>query len=116
MSVALRLYEQLTEAGEDKTRASLIADAIWQLEERRTQHYDLSVQTRVITAEWDVVREIRASEERLSLSSRDEQFAVKDLLIALSETKRDFMCLLIIAAILQTCFMVGVVLKVAHLI
>ena len=116
MSVSLRLYEQLTEAGEDKTRARLIADAIRQLEERRTQHHDLSVQTRVINGEWDVLRAIRASEDRLFRCSIDTQFAAKDFLIALSETKRDFMCLLIIAATLQTCFMVGVVLKIAHLI
>ena len=34
MGDALRLYEQLTEAGEDKTRKKLIAEAFEQFEER----------------------------------------------------------------------------------
>lgn len=115
MSVSFRLYEQLTEAGEANSRARLIANAIRPLEERRTQQYDLSVQTRIINGEWDVVPAIRASEERLFRSSMDTQFAVNELVIALSETKRDFICPLMIAATLQTGFM-AVLLKVAYLI
>jgi len=38
MSAALRLYEQLTEATDDKTRARLIAEAFEELEARFDQH------------------------------------------------------------------------------
>ena len=44
MSVALRLYEQLTEAGEDKTRAKLIAEAFEQFEERYPNLKDIATQ------------------------------------------------------------------------
>ncbi len=37
MTVALRLYEQLSEATDDKTRARLIAEALGSLEERYPQ-------------------------------------------------------------------------------
>ncbi len=43
MSVALRLYEQLTEAGEDKTRAKLIAEAFEHLEDRYPQLKDVEL-------------------------------------------------------------------------
>ena len=46
MSVALRLYEQLTEAPDDKTRARLIAEAFEAVEERYPE-----IRDRVVHAE-----------------------------------------------------------------
>ena len=43
MSVALRLYEQLTEAADDKTRARLIAEAFEAVEERFLKEPDTVV-------------------------------------------------------------------------
>ena len=51
MSVALRLYEQLTEAGEDKTRAKLIAEAFEQFEERYPNLKEIATQGHVRESE-----------------------------------------------------------------
>jgi hypothetical protein len=47
MSAALKLYTQLTEATDDKTRARLIADAFDALEARFPQITDLATQSHV---------------------------------------------------------------------
>jgi hypothetical protein len=51
MSAALRLYEQLTEATDDKTRARLIAEAFDALETRFPQLSDLATQGHVRESE-----------------------------------------------------------------
>ena len=65
MSAALRLYEQLTEAKDDKTRARLIAEAFDELEARFPQLTDLATQGHVREAELRLQKEIKESEGRL---------------------------------------------------
>lgn len=65
MSVALRLYEQLTEAGEDKTRARLIAEAFEQLEERYPNLKDVATQGQVRESELHLQKEIKEVDARL---------------------------------------------------
>ena len=65
MSVALRLYEQLTEAGEDKTRAKLIAEAFEQFEERYPNLKDIATQGHVRESELRLQKEIKEVEGRL---------------------------------------------------
>ncbi len=72
MSAALQLYEQLTEAPDDKTRARLIAEAFDVLEARFPQINDLAIQGHVRESELrlqqgveQVRGELRESELRL---------------------------------------------------
>ena len=58
MSAALRLYEQLTEAKDDKTRARLIAEAFDELETRFPQLGDLATQGHVRESELRLQKEI----------------------------------------------------------
>ena len=58
MSAALRLYEQLTEAKDDKTRARLIAEAFDELETRFPQLADLATQGDVRESELRLQKEI----------------------------------------------------------
>jgi len=67
MSVALRLYEQLTEAGEDKTRAKLIAEAFEHLEDRYPQLKDVATQGQVRETELRLQKEIKEVESRLQM-------------------------------------------------
>ena len=58
MSVALQLYEQLTEAEDDKTRAKLIAEAIEQVEERFPHLQDLATQGHMRESELRLQKEV----------------------------------------------------------
>ena len=58
MSAALKLYEQLTEAKDDKTRARLIAEAFDELEDRFPQLGDLATQGHVRESELRLQKEI----------------------------------------------------------
>jgi len=65
VSAALRLYEQLTEAKDDKTRARLIAEAFDELEDRFPQLADLATQGHVRESELRLQKEIKEVEARL---------------------------------------------------
>lgn len=66
MSAALKLYTQLTEAPDDKTRARLIADAFDALEARFPQITDLAAtQSHVRESELRLQKEIKEVEARL---------------------------------------------------
>jgi biopolymer transport protein ExbB/TolQ len=65
MSAALRLYEQLSEATDDKTRARLIAEAFDALEDRFPQISDLATQGHVREGELRLQKEIKEVEGRL---------------------------------------------------
>ena len=71
MSVALRLYEQLTEAGEDKTRAKLIAEAFEQFEERYPNLQEIATQGHVRESELRLQKEIKEVEGRLQKEIRE---------------------------------------------
>ncbi len=65
MSAALRLYEQLSEATDDKTRARLIAEAFDALEDRFPQISDLATQGHLREGELRLQKEIKEVEGRL---------------------------------------------------
>ncbi len=65
MGVALRLYEQLTDAGEDKARARLIAEAFETLESRYPQLSDIATQANLRETELRLQKEIKEVEGRL---------------------------------------------------
>jgi septin family protein len=71
MSAALRLYEQLTEATDDKTRARLIAEAFDALEARFPQIGDLATQGHVRESELRLQKEIKEVEGRLQKEIRE---------------------------------------------
>ena len=78
MALALQLYEQLTEAPDDKTRARLIAHAFEQMESRYPQIKDLTTQSQARETELRLIHEIektrhetKALEGRLSLEIKD---------------------------------------------
>ncbi|WP_217126979.1 hypothetical protein [Hydrogenophilus thiooxidans] len=58
MGVALQLYEQLTDAGEDKARARLIAEAFEALESRYPHLPDLVTTRQLSEAELRLLKEI----------------------------------------------------------
>ena len=58
MAVALRLYEQLTQAPDDKTRARLIAEALEEMEQRYPQLRDMATQESLRITELRLVKEI----------------------------------------------------------
>ena len=71
MSVALRLYEQLSEAQDDKTRARLIAEAFAQLEDHYPPVKDLATQGQVRETELRLQKEIKEVEARLQKEIRE---------------------------------------------
>jgi hypothetical protein len=71
MSAALRLYEQLTEATDDKTRARLIAEAFDALEARFPQIGELATQGHVRESELRLQKEIKEVEGRLQKEIRE---------------------------------------------
>jgi len=58
MSVALKVYERLTEAGEDRAKAQVIAEAFEQLEERYPQLKEVATQGQVRETELRLQKEI----------------------------------------------------------
>ena len=58
MGIALKLYEQLTDAGEDKTRARMIAEAFEKIEERYPEIKELATQSHVRESELKLQKEI----------------------------------------------------------
>jgi hypothetical protein len=78
MAVALRLYEQLTAAQDDQTRARLIAEAFEEMENRYPQIKDMATQEQARVTELRLVREIelirqevKALEAKLSLEMKE---------------------------------------------
>ena len=77
MGVALRLYEQLTDAGEDKQRAKVIADAIEQIEERMPDARDLATQGHVRESELRLQKEIKEVEGRLQKEIKEVELGLR---------------------------------------
>jgi SMC interacting uncharacterized protein involved in chromosome segregation len=71
MNVALRVYEQLTDAGEDKVRARAIADGFEQLEERYAPLKDTATQGHLRETELRLLKEIREVELKLGNEIRE---------------------------------------------
>ena len=79
MSVALKLYEQLTEAGEDKTRAKMIAEAFEQVEERYPQLKDVATQGQLRETELRLQKEIREIDARIHEVEAKLQKEIREL-------------------------------------
>ncbi|QXP84620.1 hypothetical protein ABZN20_09180 [Methylococcus sp. ANG] len=85
MSVALRLYEQLTEAGEDKTRAKLIAEAFEHLEDRYPQLKDVATQGQVRETELRLQKEIKEVEATLRLEIEKTRLEIREVEVRLTQ-------------------------------
>ncbi|WP_367026446.1 hypothetical protein ABZN20_00610 [Methylococcus sp. ANG] len=120
MSVALRLYEQLTEAGEDKTRAKLIAEAFEHLEDRYPQLKDVATQGQVRETELRLQKEIKEVEARLQIEIREVesrlQMEIKQVEAKLQKEIKEVEVRLTQAIHRQTLWVVGSVGAVVGLI
>ncbi len=85
MSVALRLYEQLSEAQDDKTRARLIAEAFAQLEDHYPPVKDLATQGQVRETELRLQKEIREVEARLRLEIEKVRLEIREVEVRLAQ-------------------------------
>jgi hypothetical protein len=110
MSVtALHLYEQLTEATDDKTRAKVIAEAFGHLEERYPQIKELATQGHVRESELRLQKEIKEVELRLGKE-------IKSVELKIADTRAELVRWVVGVGVLQTSLITGVLLKIAHLI
>ena len=135
MSVsALHIYEQLTDAPDDKTRARIIAEAIGQLEDRYPQLREVATQSQLRETELRLQKEIKEVEANLQKEIQQTRLEIKevearlskeihllDLKIAenttkIAETKAELVRWVVGVGLLQTTLLTGVLLRVAHLI
>ena len=116
MSVALRLYEQLSEAQDDKTRARLIAEAFEQLEDRYPQLKDVATQAQVRETELRLQREIESVRLEIKEVEANLRVEIKAVEVKVAETKAELVRWVVAVGVLQTTLLTGVLLKVAHLI
>ena len=79
MSVALKLYEELTDAGENKDRARLIAEAFEKLEERYPEFREMATQGHVRESELRLQKEIKEVELRLQKEIKEVELEIKDV-------------------------------------
>ncbi len=146
MSVsALHIYEQLTDATDDKARARIIAEAIGQLEDRYPQLKEVATQPQLRETELRLQKEIKEVEASLKTEIKEIEASLQrdiqqvrlemkevearltkevhalDLKIAenttkVAETKAELVRWLVGVGLLQTTLLTGVLLRVAHLI
>jgi predicted nucleic acid-binding Zn-ribbon protein len=146
MSVsALHIYEQLTDAPDDKTRARIIAEAIGQLEDRYPQLREVATQPQLRETELRLQKEIKEVEARLQKEIKEveaklqkeiqqtrleikevearlsKEIHLLDLKIAentskIAETKAELVRWVVGVGLLQTTLISGILLRVAHLI
>ena len=146
MSVsALHIYEQLTDAPDDRTRARIIAEAIGQLEDRYPQLKEVATQPQLRETELRLQKEIKEVEANLQKEIQQTRLEIKeveaklqkeikevearlskeihllDLKIAentskIAETKAELVRWVVGVGLLQTTLLTGVLLRVAHLI
>lgn len=142
MSVsALHIYEQLTDAPDDKTRARIIAEAIGQLEDRYPQLREVATQPQLRETELRLQKEIQLTrleikevEAKLLKEIQQTRLEIKevearlskeihllDLKIAentskIAETKAELVRWVVGVGLLQTTLISGILLRVAHLI
>ena len=88
MSVALRVYEQLTEAPDDKARARVIADAFDQLETTYPALKEAATQTQLRETELRLQKEIgqvRLEIEQVRLEIKNVEVKLKELEVRLTQ-------------------------------
>jgi len=138
---ALHLYEQLTEAPDERTKARIIAEAFGQLEERYPNLKDLATQGQVRESELRLQKEIRESELRLQKEIKEVEgklrkeiesvrlevegvrleiegvrLEVKGVEVKIAETNAGLVRWVVGMGLLQSSLIIGVLLRVAHLI
>ena len=117
MSVtALHLYEQLTEATDERAKAKIIAEAFGQLEERYPHLKDIATQGHVRESELRLLKEIEGVRLEIKEVELSLQKEIKGVEVKIAETRADLVRWVVGVGILQTTLIVGVLLKVAHLI
>ena len=146
MSVsALHIYEQLTDAPDDKTRARIIAEAIGQLEDRYPQLKEVATQPQLRETELRLQKEIKETELRLQKEIKEVEAKLQkeiqqtrleikevearlikeihtlDLKISenttkIAETKAELVRWMVGVGLLQTTLISGILLRVAHFI
>lgn len=85
MGVALKLYEQLTDVGEDKERARLIAEAFDTLQRRYPDFKDMATQGHVRESELRLQKEIREVEARLQKEIHATKLEIKEMEVKLTQ-------------------------------
>ncbi len=86
MSVsALHIYEQLTDAPDDKTRARIIAEAIGQLEDRYPQLREVATQPQLRETELRLQKEIKEVEAKLQKEIQQTRLEIKEVEARLSK-------------------------------
>lgn len=138
---ALHLYEQLTEAPDERTKAKIIAEAFGQLEERYPSLKEIATQGQVRESELRLQKEIREVELRLQkeiegvrleirevegklrkeiegvrLEIEGVRLEIKGVEVKVAETRADLIRWVVGVGLLQSTLIVGILLKVAHLI
>ncbi|WP_139556680.1 DUF1640 domain-containing protein [Methylotetracoccus oryzae] len=127
MSVALRVYEQLTDAGEDKVRARAIADGFEQMEERyaplrdtatqgQLRETELRLQKEIKEVELKLGNEIREVELKLTKEIEGVRLDVKALEARGEKNRADLVRWVVAVGMLQTTLVIGVLMKIAHLL
>jgi hypothetical protein len=139
MSVAaLNLYEQLAQAPDERTRAKIIAEAFIHLEERYPAIKEVATESQVRETELRLQKEIREVELRLQKEIRQVELSlqkeiegvrleikevelrlqrdIKGVEVKIAETRSDLVRWVVSVSILQGTLIIGVLLKVAHLI
>ena len=127
---ALHLYEQLTEAPDERTKARIIAEAFGQLEERYPNLKDLATQGQVRESELRLQKEIKEVEGKLRkeiesvrlevegvrLEIEGVRLEVKGVEVKIAETNAGLVRWVVGMGLLQSSLIIGVLLRVAHLI
>lgn len=85
MGVALKLYEQLTDAGEDKERARLIAEAFDALKRRYPDFKDMATQGHVRESELRLQKEIKEVEARLQKEIQATKLQIREVAVRLTQ-------------------------------
>jgi hypothetical protein len=127
MSVGLRLYEQLSEAQDDKTRARLIAEAFDALENLYPHLQDLATQGHLRETELRLQKEIKEVEAKLHKEIREVEAAlrveiekvrleIKSVEVKVAESKAELVRWVVGVGLLQTTLLTAVLLRIAHLI
>ena len=135
MSVtALHLYEQLREAPDENARAKAIAEAFGVLEDRFPQIREMATQGHVRESELRLQKEIKEVEAKLLVEIRNVdaritelelkiekeihgvRLEIKGVEVNIANTRADLIRWVVAAGLLQSSLIIGVLLKVAHLI
>ncbi|CAK0768656.1 DUF1640 domain-containing protein [Gammaproteobacteria bacterium] len=85
MGVALKLYEQLTDAGEDKTRAKLIAEAFEVFEARSPDFKEVATQGHVRESELRLQKEIQSVRLEIKEAEGRLRLEVKEVEVRLTQ-------------------------------